>query len=323
MPWSGGLCSATGPCRAVPRGTSSRCRVLHASRTPGPWLALAWSYAASNHRASKRVNPANPGERRTLLTLRGRCSTWNIACLFTWRGAPGRASPVNIDCFSVIPGVSPPLLGGVGLGSGTMENTRASTQLTAFAAAVRASPHNLLSARALEELESRHIAESRAFAASLPTDCRDVLDLGTGGGFPGMVIAIERPDLRVTLLDATRKKIEFLQEVAASLGLDVSTVHGRAEDLHTTHAGAFDVVTARAVAPLEQLVPWALPFLAPGGQLHAIKGERWPDELRAALPVIQRSGATVVRVPGQEKVSPSAGEGSPAMPRVVIIQAAG
>lgn len=205
-------------------------------------------------------------------------------------------------------------------------------QLAAFAAAVRGSPHNLLSERALGELESRHIAESAAFAATLP-EVSSVLDLGTGGGFPGMVIAITRPDLDVTLLDATQKKIEFLRDFASEAGLNVKTLHGRAEQLQREHPASFDIVTARAVAPLERLVGWAVPFLRPGGQLHAIKGERWPAELKAALPAIQQLGARVVEVPGHGQNagdSPESGLSTPdpdshatAAPRVVIIQAPG
>lgn len=204
-------------------------------------------------------------------------------------------------------------------------------RLAEFAAAVRGSPHNLLSERALGELESRHIAESRAFAATLPKHV-SVLDVGTGGGFPGMVIAITRPDLEVTLLDATRKKIEFLRDFVTSTGLDVRTLHGRAESLQREHAASFDIVTARAVAPLERLVDWAVPFLRPGGQLHAIKGDRWPAELKAALPAIQRLGARVVDVPGHgdgpteasmSRSSANQDSLATAAPRVVIIQAAG
>lgn len=195
-------------------------------------------------------------------------------------------------------------------------------QLAAFADAVRASPHNLLSRRALDELEERHIAESVAFAATLPSSVR-VLDLGTGGGFPGMVIAIVRPDLDVTLLDATRKKIDFLREFAAAEGVEVATMHGRAEELQRVHAGAFDVVTARAVAPLERLAVWALPFLRPGGVLHAIKGERWREELQEALPVLRRIGASVVDVPRDDESTSDHDGASAVSPRVVIIRAAG
>jgi 16S rRNA (guanine527-N7)-methyltransferase len=109
----------------------------------------------------------------------------------------------------------------------------------------------------------------------------------------------------------------------------VRTLRGRAEDLHARHGGGFDVVTARAVASLEQLIPWALPFLRPGGQLRAIKGQRWPEELQAALPAIARFGAHVIGVPGKAShaATPAAGvredSEASAMPRVVTIQAAG
>lgn len=192
------------------------------------------------------------------------------------------------------------------------------SRLAAFASAVRASPHNLLSKRALEELESRHIAESQAFAARLPSGAK-LLDLGTGGGFPGMVVAICRPDTEVTLLDATTKKITFLREFAAEHGISVDTLDGRAEELQRSHGRAFDIVSARAVAPLERLVGWALPFLRPGGELWAIKGERWKDELQEALPELRRHRAQVVSVPGVE----TSASGAPLEPRVVIIRAAG
>lgn len=195
-------------------------------------------------------------------------------------------------------------------------------QLTAFAEAVRSSPHNLLSQRALEELETRHIGESLAFAATLPADA-SVLDLGTGGGFPGMVVAIVRSDLRVTLLDSTTKKIAFLREFADEHGISVQTLDGRAEDLQAAHAGSFDVVTARAVAPLERLVGWALPFLRPGGALYAIKGERWREELQAALPALRQHRAQVASVPGASSSTGSAEPSNTEAPRVVIIRAAG
>lgn len=205
-----------------------------------------------------------------------------------------------------------------------MENVndpRKAELLEAFAAAVRESPHNLLSERALAELEERHIAESLAFAATLPQDV-DVLDLGTGGGFPGMVVAISRPDLNVTLLDATAKKVEFLRSFADAVGIDVATLRGRAEDLQQTHGRSFDVVTARAVAPLDRLIGWSLPFLRPGGALHAIKGARWAEELKAALPAIGRAGAQVEAVPGKGSPTP-ASPADAAMPKVVIIRAPG
>ena len=192
--------------------------------------------------------------------------------------------------------------------------------LDAFVAAVRASPHNLLSKRGLEELTSRHLPECVAFAAQLPKDV-DVLDLGTGGGFPGMVIAITRPDVRVTLLDSTRKKMAFLQEFAEEHGIAVRGLVGRADELAATHGRSFDIVTARAVAPLERLVPWSVPFLRRGGALWAIKGERWAEELAAAEPAMKRLRVAVAEV--VEPVHTDDVGGTGAAPRVVIIRAPG
>ena len=178
-----------------------------------------------------------------------------------------------------------------------------------FAELLRNSPHNLLSPRGLQELEERHFPEAVAFSASLPEGPR-VLDVGSGGGLPGMVIAMTRPDLAVELLEATGKKAEFLTEAAARLGLSVVVHHGRAEELANSElAGTFDLVTARAVAPLERLVPWTAPFLRPGGQLHAIKGERWSEELAAARPTLERLGLGVRAVPSD--VRPEGHEGGP------------
>lgn len=187
--------------------------------------------------------------------------------------------------------------------------------LRRYAALLRESPHNLLSPRGLEELESRHFPESLAFGAGLPAGPR-LLDLGSGGGLPGIVIAASRPDLMVHLLDATRKKTDFLTEAASALDLAVGVHHGRAEDLSDGPlAGTFDLVTARAVAPLERLVPWAAPFLKVGGELHAIKGERWAEELAAAEAECKRRGMVVRSTP--EGTSPGGREGTPL---VVVLQ---
>lgn len=197
-------------------------------------------------------------------------------------------------------------------------------RLASFASMVRASPHNLLSARALEEIESRHIPECLGLAAMLPANA-GVLDVGTGGGFPGMVVAIARPDLRVTLLDSTSKKVGFLAAAARELGIDVATLDGRSEDLVNTRRASVDVVTARAVAPLRRLLSWTLPWLRPGGALYAVKGERWERELRDAVGVIRRTGARVVEVtePGTPRSTGRLGPPVAVTPRVVIIRVPG
>lgn len=169
--------------------------------------------------------------------------------------------------------------------------------LERFAELLRGSPHNLLSPRGLGELETRHFPESVAFARSLPAGPR-VLDLGSGGGLPGLIIAAARPDLDVHLLEATGKKATFLSEAADALGLDVTVHHGRAEDLATGElARGFAVVTARAVAPMVRLAPLAAPFLAPGGRLYAIKGDRWKEEMTEAEGAVRAAGLTLVGAP--------------------------
>lgn len=188
-----------------------------------------------------------------------------------------------------------------------------------FVARVESSPHNLVSQRARGELRSRHLPECRAFACMLPPGPARLLDVGAGGGFPGMVIAVMRPDLDVVLLDATRKKVEFLRETGASLGVKVAAVHGRAEELQRGELGdSFDLVTARAVAPLSRLIGWTVPFLRPGGLLYAIKGERWHEELEDAAAALRAERAELVATP--EDLTGIAVSEDPHMPHVVIIR---
>jgi len=111
-----------------------------------------------------------------------------------------------------------------------------------------------------------------------------LVDVGSGGGLPGIPIAIARPDLRVTLVEATQKKAAFLSAVVAALGL--GNVEVRAERAEQLGAGAlhgvFDVVTARAVARLAMLVPLTAPFIKPGGLMLLVKGQRADEELAEA-----------------------------------------
>jgi 16S rRNA (guanine527-N7)-methyltransferase len=133
-----------------------------------------------------------------------------------------------------------------------------------------------------------HLADVPAGAA--------LLDVGSGGGVPGIPVAIARPDLKVTLLDATAKKVAFLGEVAAAIGLtNVTAVAGRAETLTRTRAASFDVVTARAVAAVDALLPWTAPFARRGGRLLYIKGARADEELAAAARTMAKLGVRHVR----------------------------
>ncbi|MDI1449068.1 16S rRNA (guanine(527)-N(7))-methyltransferase RsmG [Polyangium sp. 6x1] len=120
-----------------------------------------------------------------------------------------------------------------------------------------------------------------------------LVDVGSGGGLPGIPIAIARPDLQVTLVDATQKKTVFLSAVAAALGLgNVEARTGRAEQLGAGELrGRFDVVTARAVARLNLLVPLTAPLAKPGGLVLLVKGQRADEELAEAKRVLAEQGA--------------------------------
>lgn len=197
-----------------------------------------------------------------------------------------------------------------------MDTTDMEAQLRRLAGLIAASPHNLVSRAAREELDSRHVPESVALARQLPLSEQPLrlLDVGSGGGLPGLVIAIVRPELQVELLEARQKKVAFLREAVAELGLAVEVHHGRAEDLIGSElAGTFDLVTARAVAPLDRLLPWTIPFLRPGGLLFAVKGARWPEELRAAAPVLVQLGASVIETPTDVP------DADPSSPRVLVV----
>ena len=106
-------------------------------------------------------------------------------------------------------------------------------------------------------------------------DRAQILDAGTGGGFPGIPLAILRPDLSVTLVDSVRKKVTFLKHAIRILGLSgIDAIHGRLEDLCLLpqYGGKFDRVVCRAFSSLEDFASLTLPFLSPGGCLLAMKG---------------------------------------------------
>ncbi|WP_241153022.1 16S rRNA (guanine(527)-N(7))-methyltransferase RsmG [Neoactinobaculum massilliense] len=138
----------------------------------------------------------------------------------------------------------------------------------------------LIGPRELERLWSRHILNSAAPIEWIPRDAK-VGDVGSGAGFPGVVIAILRPDAEVTLIESMERRTEWLREVRKELKLkNLKIRQTRAEDLR----GHFlaDVVTARAVANLKKLLPWVMPLLRPGGSLLALKGKRAGEEIDAA-----------------------------------------
>ena len=155
--------------------------------------------------------------------------------------------------------------------------------------------------RELPRLWSRHIVNSAALAPFLPARGA-VADVGSGAGFPGIVIALLRPDLEVMLIESMKRRIEWLDDVVAELDLDnVILRHARAEEVKDR----FDAVAARAVANLTKLVRLTAPLLRPGGSLLALKGARAEAEVEAAQYVVKKARlepAVVheVMTPGEE-----------------------
>ena len=144
----------------------------------------------------------------------------------------------------------------------------------------------LIGPREVPRLWERHLLNCAVLADAIP-EGSVVCDLGSGAGLPGLVLAIARPDLRVTLVEPLLRRTTFLDEVVTDLGLgSVEVLRGRAEDLHGERT--FDVVTSRAVAPLERLLAWSMPLVAPDGALAAMKGSSIGAEIEVARPVLER-----------------------------------
>lgn len=123
-----------------------------------------------------------------------------------------------------------------------------------------------------------------------------VIDVGTGAGFPGLVLKIAKPEIELTLLDSLNKRINFLKEVCGELNINgVEFVHARAEDggRDRNYRGQFDTVVSRAVANLTILSEWCLPFLKKGGYFLALKGPLANEELKNAERAIKILGGKV------------------------------
>ena len=143
----------------------------------------------------------------------------------------------------------------------------------------------LIGPREAPKLWDRHVFNCLALT-SLVAPGVTVADLGSGAGLPGLVLAIGRPDLTVTLVEPLQRRTIFLDEVIDELGLvGVRVVRGRAEELHGRDR--FDVVTARALAPLDRLVGWGMPLVAATGALLAMKGSSAAEEIEAASKVLR------------------------------------
>ena len=146
----------------------------------------------------------------------------------------------------------------------------------------------LIGPREVTRLWERHLLNSAALAPHLPTRGR-LIDVGSGAGLPGVVLAAMLPAVEVVLLEPMERRTEWLTEVVERLGLDNAVVRrARAEEVHGELTA--QAVTARAVAPLDRLARWTLPLLEPGGVLVALKGRQAADEITAARHVVRKLG---------------------------------
>ena len=151
---------------------------------------------------------------------------------------------------------------------------------------------NLTRIATREAAEIGHVGDALTLLPFLPPAAHRLVDVGSGGGVPGIPLAIARPDAMVTLVESTQKKAAFLQATITELGLkNVSVVSTRAEDVGRSKSReTFDVATARAVGAMVFLVEWCLPLVKKGGKLLAMKGERIVEELPAAENAVRMLG---------------------------------
>lgn len=159
---------------------------------------------------------------------------------------------------------------------------------------------NLTAITEEKEFAVKHIVDSlSSYRAELFKPTAKLLDLGTGAGFPGIPLAIYRPDLEIVLFDSLKKRLTFLEKVIHTLGLGkVTVLHGRAEDCahDIAHREAYDLVTSRAVARLPVLLEWALPYVKQGGYFISLKGAAYEVELEASRKALSVLGGLVEEV---------------------------
>ena len=158
------------------------------------------------------------------------------------------------------------------------------------------SVYNLTSLRDPMQMVTLHLLDSLAAVPAFST-AQNVLDVGAGGGLPGIVLAIARPDMRVSLIDTVHKKTAFLTQAKAELGLANVTVYtAKVQELQVKQL--FDVITSRAFADLSDFVNWSGHLLAEGGQFIALKGVAPPEEQERLPAEWKTTGLQPLKVPG-------------------------
>lgn len=159
---------------------------------------------------------------------------------------------------------------------------------------------NLTAITEEDDVNIKHFLDSLTIFKTGELDGKkSVIDVGTGAGFPGIPMAIQNPDLEVTLLDSLNKRIKFLNKVVEETELEnVTTYHGRAEEFarKKEFRDAFDVSVSRAVANMSTLAEYTLPYVKPGGVMIAMKGSEYKEELKEAENAIKILGGEIKEV---------------------------
>ena len=155
---------------------------------------------------------------------------------------------------------------------------------------------NLTAIKEPDEIKVKHFEDSLSLLKhiNIPEN-ESFIDIGTGAGFPGMVIKLARPDLSVTLLDGHKKRFIFLEDLQNALGVYCENVHARAEEAIKNRREQYYIATARAVAPLNVLSEYCLPYVKLGGYFIAMKAEI-KEELEAAKGAIKTLGGEIERI---------------------------
>lgn len=177
--------------------------------------------------------------------------------------------------------------------------TEAVPALEAFSALLleRNQVMNLTAITEPKDVAALHLLDSLALVGLAGLERQNVVDVGTGAGFPGVPLAIALPELRVTLLDSLGKRVNFLQESCGILGLsNVRCIHGRAEEFALKHREGFDVAVSRAVAALPVLCELCLPLVKVGGQFLAMKSSHTEEEIGQAKAGISLLGGRIIAV---------------------------
>jgi len=156
---------------------------------------------------------------------------------------------------------------------------------------------NLTAIIAPEEIKTKHFEDSLSLLKAIDLTDQSVIDIGAGAGFPGVPLKIKCPDIKLTLVEATKKKVEFLEHLVEALNLkDVEVIWGRAEEVAKDKREQYDIAVSRAVAELSTLSEWCLPFVKVGGLFVAYKTSNTESEIKKAEKAIEALGGKIKEI---------------------------